>query len=152
MAKYPCLGDDLGNLILSLDKIVFELLSEEPGRDMVEETYRESHQHAIEEDIKFIYSCHVKQHSQDLKDLARLHQYGDTREEIIENIREHLLECPECMYDYRRFLDEQARKEIFWAENKGLKDEKTKSIAELRLKKGYEGLVEEADILGILDY
>jgi len=76
------------------------------------------------------------------RDMAELSRYGETREEIIKNLREHLNECKSCRERYQRFLVERVR--VLKRAVKKLA-EKEDSFRKFILSKSDEELVREND-------
>jgi len=81
-----------------------------PDWDEIEREARARNSEVTENEIRKTYSIEATLHNRNLGILARLHDYGETRDEIIATLREHLESCRRCREEYSRKLDEEANR------------------------------------------
>ncbi len=91
-------------LLSAIPIAVFKSLSTEPNSELIEEMVREKYGEVSKEELREEYNFFVTSHSEDLRILNELHKYGETREEIVDNLREHVRGCPDCSISYFNFL------------------------------------------------
>jgi hypothetical protein len=95
-----CPGEGLRSLVYSLPINCFNRLGEEPNRDYLERSIIECCEEQTNEDIEEFYRSMVRNYNEEQKIAAVLFSYGNTRKEIIKNLRGHVIRCPTCTRDY----------------------------------------------------
>lgn len=141
--------ENLEILLVNLPEEVFKSLSEEPDtktlRRCLEMLGKDSSEERIQEEFRHM----VKNYVLDQRTAAQLFKYGNTREEIVERIRQEVKSCLTCSAGYLDFLKKHAMVMIQFAESKR---EPLRTIGELYKQKGLFGNIVDLDrqYLGLL--
>lgn len=142
MTEEKCPGEKLESLVLVLHPMVFETLSDEPERDILEKITRKSYPNISDEELDIRYREFLKHYGKNQRIASELFKYGNTREEILDNLRNHVAGCLNCSAEYIDML------KIYVISDINLKNSKYPVIAALGRKYEKEGffrLLKERD-------
>ncbi len=128
----------------SINKNLEELLLGVSNFDLI----RESAESFSMEDLKNLCYQNIEKgfHQEDMQILIQLNKLGKSNEDLIEVMREHIVECEKCGEKYKTYLDEQAERYV--RINEGMKKVGARNGNQSSKEKYLEG-IKNSDILGL---
>lgn len=145
---FICPRKNLINLVRAVHPREFQFLSEEPGRDEIDEISRELNPETSEVESDRLYREYTKEYGKRQRIAVELSRYENTlrggRQNIVCNLGRHVTVCNRCSKEYHLFISRSAGEALKRKTNKLgtniLKRNKSRGIRQL-----YEGFIIDID-------
>jgi hypothetical protein len=141
MEEHKC-PENLEELILSIPKMVFESLSDEPDIKIIKKVMEMDGREVSEAELSAGYREFARDYGENQRIAFELAKFGESREEIVQRLGDEIEGCVKCSARYLAFLDKYAWNRIKLSESKnpGLA-----GIGKIYAERGLIGNIIDAD-------
>jgi len=94
--------------ITNLNPLVYNDISNEPNLEEIRASSRAINHLKCDREIEMDYQERLAYYKRKQPDLKKLRKYGETREEVVRRVGEHVMKCDRCEKEYSRILREKA--------------------------------------------
>ena len=135
-----CPGKNLETLLEFTEQDEFECLMMEPSLKETAEILKKDEPYITEEEILQVYKHDLRVQVENRRATEQLFEYGNSREEILNGLKEHVNHCKTCFSRYMNYLIRDTNRHFKNAEGINLEEE----------NQNYTRWIDKAGLFGIL--